>query len=123
MLFEMSNASDTRQAGDVVSRWVMRTSFTRSPSASLRRFTAGPAPFSASLRDSSSRFFSSSEPMSDRSISPLATDCSGLPSNSVSAPTSHSSMRSCSSSTSTSFSRKISRCGLFLAAASVSAVM
>ena len=49
-----------------------------------------------------------------RSRSPLATDCSGLPSNSVSVDTTHSSTRSYISSTSTPSFRKISRCGLFL---------
>ena len=52
----------------------------------------------------------------------MATERSGLPPNSVSADTTHSSTRSYISSTSTPFLRKISRCGLCLAAAKPSAV-
>ena len=67
--------------------------------------------------------FAASPPSLLRSRSPFATDCSGLPSNSVSVDTTHSSMRSYISSTSTPSLRKISRCGLLRAAAKPSAVM
>jgi len=54
---------------------------------------------------------------------PLATDCSGVPSNSCRKFRAHSSTRSVMSSTSMPFLRNTSSCGLFFAAASVSAVM
>ena len=109
----------TRQAGEPVRRCVTRTSFTFSPSVlailSVRSLNS-PASFSCS-------FFSLSSSSLPRSRSPLATDCSCLPSNSLRLVTTHSSTRSYSSSTSTPFLRKISRCGLFFAAAKESAVM
>ena len=55
-----------------------------------------------------------SSPSLPRSRSPLATDCSGLPSNSVRLDTTHSSTRSYISSTSTPSFRNTSRCGLLL---------
>ena len=111
----MPCSSVTRHDGESVRRCVIRTSLARSLSTLLnsldqifelfrcrgcRRPVGGVATELGSGRGR-----------------PVATDCSGLPSNSVSDDTTHSSTRSDSSSTSTPSLRKISRCGLFLAAA------
>src|SRR3569623_628245 len=110
---DSSFSSSTRQAGESVRRIVTRTSLALSANAgfifSIRSL------FCAST--SSCCFFSASSSSLPRSRSPLATDTSSLPSNSVRKDSIHSSTRSIYSNTSTPFLRKISRCGLFFAAA------
>src|SRR3989344_3082064 len=115
----ISPSSVTRQAGESTRRVVMRTSLARSASAVFRRSSKGLKASAAS----SACFFSASSCSEPRSTAPLVTLCSCLPSNSCRCESSHSSTRSVSSSTSMPFFLKSSSCGLFLAAARVSAVM
>ena len=75
----MPCSSATRQAGESVSRWVTRTALARSLQRllhPLEQLLELARPALVLLR------FSASPPSLPRSRSPLATDCSGLPSNS-----------------------------------------
>ena len=112
----MSPSSTTRQAGESTRRVVTRTSLARSFSVAFQALEHRLEGVSAVC---SACFFSSSSCSLPRSTRALATLCSGLPSNSNRCASIHSSTRSTSSSTSMPFLRKISSCGLFLAAASV----
>ena len=112
----ISPSSTTMQAAESTRRDVARTSLARSFSASFRRSSTGANAVAAC----SAAFFSSSSCSEPRSTAPLATLCSEWPSNSCRCDSSHSSTRSTSSSTSMPFLRKISSCGLALAAPSES---
>ena len=112
---ESSSSPTTRHAGESVSRCVTRTSFTRSPSAVCDALDQRLAARSASclLLPSSPRR-RRARPGRARPWPPTAAACPRTRSGST---TTHSSTRSDSSSTSMPFLRKISRCGLFSAAA------
>ena len=115
---ESSFSSETKQAGESVKRKVTRTSFTLSSRAAFMRSSKSLKCFSVS----SCSFFSFSSLRLPRSSPPFATEVICLLSNSVKKESIHSSTRSESNSTSTPFFRKISKCGLFLAALKVSPV-
>ena len=109
----------TKQAGESTKRVVTRTSSALSLSASLSLAKMGLKVSAAS----SAAFFSASSCSEPKSTAPLATDCRAVLSNSFKKFKAHSSTRSVINNTSIPFLRKTSSCGLFLAAANVSAVM
>ena len=115
----MSPSSTTRQAGESTRRVVTRTSLARSFSASFRRSSIGlnaVGGFLGGLLLGLVLQLAEVDRALGHALQRVAVELV------AGASSSHSSTRSVSSSTSMPFLRKISSCGLFFAAASVSAV-
>ena len=113
-----SPSPTTKQAGLSTRRLETRTSLVRLPNVVFNFSTTGCIFSSACLASC----FSFSSVNSPKSTAPLAIFCNGVPSNSCKKFIAHSSTRAVIKITSMPFFLNNSSCGLFLAAAKLSAV-